>query len=296
MALGNKEHQAFQAVKRIISKETLLAYPDFSKPFVIHTDVSHTQLGAVISQNDKPITFYSWKLKPKQTRYTTTERELLSIVETLKEFRNILLGHKIVVHMDHKNLTCKHFNTERIMQWRLILEGYSPKLKYIKGEHNIVTDALSRLNLDTNELSGEQMSNEQLAEVYVEDENDFPTDYPLSYWQIEFEQGWDNDLQELYARRDLYERKTFKHLDRSFELIMREGKIVLPKSLQDKAVHWYHDTLMHPGKTHTELMIGQHFYWKGMCQSIHRLCGRCHTCQLTKPKHQKFGHLPPKKA
>ncbi len=85
------------------------------------------------------------------------------------------------------------------MRWRLILEEYGPELKYIKGEHNIITDTLSRLNLDTNKLSGEQMSNEQLAEVYAEDENDFPKDYPLSYHQIEFKQGQDNDLQELYA-------------------------------------------------------------------------------------------------
>jgi RNase H-like domain found in reverse transcriptase len=118
-------------MKRIIGKQVLLAYPDFSKEFVIHTDVSHTQLGAVISQEGKPIAFYSRKLKPEQTRYTTTERELLSIVETLKKFRNILLGHRIVVHTDHKNLTCKNFNTERVMQWRLLLEEYGPELHYI---------------------------------------------------------------------------------------------------------------------------------------------------------------------
>jgi hypothetical protein len=99
----------------------MLAFPDFSKPFVIHTDA--TQLGAVISQDDKPIAFYSRKLNPAQTRYTTTERELLSIVETLKEFRNILLGHKVIVFTDHKNLTCKNFNTERVMRWRLVLKN-----------------------------------------------------------------------------------------------------------------------------------------------------------------------------
>jgi RNase H-like domain found in reverse transcriptase len=70
-------------MKRVISKETLLAYLDFDKPFVIHTDDSHTQLGAVISQDNKPIAFYSRKLKPEQTQYMTTERELLSIVETI---------------------------------------------------------------------------------------------------------------------------------------------------------------------------------------------------------------------
>jgi hypothetical protein len=52
----------------------------------VHTDASHYQLGAVISQDARPIAFYSRKLQPAQVRYTTTERELLSFVETLKEF------------------------------------------------------------------------------------------------------------------------------------------------------------------------------------------------------------------
>ena len=78
-------------------------------------DASHVQLGSVISQNNKPIAFYSHKLQPVQTRYTTMERELLSIVETLKEFCNILLGQQIVVHTDHQNLTYKNFNTECIL-------------------------------------------------------------------------------------------------------------------------------------------------------------------------------------
>ena len=72
--------KSFQLMKKIMSREVLLAYPQFDKPFIIHTDASHTQLGAVISQDDKPIAFYSRKLSPTQTRYTTTERELLAIV------------------------------------------------------------------------------------------------------------------------------------------------------------------------------------------------------------------------
>jgi hypothetical protein len=79
------EQNAFEKMKRIISRATLLAYPDFNKPFIIHTDASHTQLGAVISQDNNPIAFYSRKLNPAQTRYTTTERELLSIVEKIKK-------------------------------------------------------------------------------------------------------------------------------------------------------------------------------------------------------------------
>jgi RNase H-like domain found in reverse transcriptase len=57
-------------MKDIIAKETLLAYPDFNKPFEIHMDGRHTQLGAVVSQDKRPIAFYSRKLNPAQTRYT----------------------------------------------------------------------------------------------------------------------------------------------------------------------------------------------------------------------------------
>ena len=95
------EQKAFDKMKKIISKEIMLVYPNFNETFEIHTDASKTQLGAVVSQKGKPIAFYSRKLSPAQTRYTTTERELLAIVETLKEFKNILLGHKIQVCTDH---------------------------------------------------------------------------------------------------------------------------------------------------------------------------------------------------
>ena len=100
------EHQhSFDNVKKIICREVMLTYPDFYKSFHIYTDASDTQLGAVITQDEKPIAFYSRKLNSAQKRYTTGEQELLSIVETLREFRNILVGYQIIVPTDHNNLT-----------------------------------------------------------------------------------------------------------------------------------------------------------------------------------------------
>ena len=94
-------HQAaFDKMKKIVAREVLLSYPDFNDVF----DASATHLGAAISQKSRPIAFYSRKLNPAQTRYTTTELELLAIVETLKGFKNILLGQQIRVYTDHKNL------------------------------------------------------------------------------------------------------------------------------------------------------------------------------------------------
>jgi hypothetical protein len=83
---STEQQNVFDTMKKIMARETIFAYPNFKIPFEIHTDASAYQLGACISQNGKPIAFYSRKLTHAQTRYTTTERELLSIVETLKEF------------------------------------------------------------------------------------------------------------------------------------------------------------------------------------------------------------------
>ena len=171
----SEENQTFfDTIKRALAREVLCAYPDFSQSFEVHTDASKKQIGAVISQKGKPIAFYSKKLNSAQKNYTVTEKELLSIVATLKEFRNILLGQQIIVHTDHKNLTCKNFNTERVMRWRLVLEEFGPELNYIKGENNIVADALSRLDMDT------QHEIFNMTEVAGYDDDDLPLESFLS--------------------------------------------------------------------------------------------------------------------
>ena len=89
----------------MIGLEVLLANPDFNAPFEIHTDASKLQIGAVIPQKGKPIDFYSQNINSSQQNFTTTEKGLLFIVASLKEFFNIILGYQITVYTDHKNLT-----------------------------------------------------------------------------------------------------------------------------------------------------------------------------------------------
>ena len=74
----NEEHQkAFDDVKAAIAKDVALAYPDFSKEFEIYTDGSSSQIGAVITQDNRPLVFWSRKLTKTQKRYSVTEIELL---------------------------------------------------------------------------------------------------------------------------------------------------------------------------------------------------------------------------
>jgi hypothetical protein len=108
-------------------------------------------LGAVIIQEGKPLAFYSRKLNSAQTRYTTGAQELLGIVESLKEFRDILLGQQVIVHTDHLNILYGKLTNDRITRWRLRLEEYGPKYVHIAGKNNIVADAVSRLEKDEDE-------------------------------------------------------------------------------------------------------------------------------------------------
>jgi hypothetical protein len=138
---GTAECQsACDQVKALLAQETLLQYPDHNKPFSIYTDASDYQMGSVLMQQGKPVAFFSRKRTSAQRTYTTGEKEILSILETLKEYRTMLFGCRAIhVYTDHRNLTVSTFQTQRVLRWRLLLEEYGPIKK------NLAADARSRL-------------------------------------------------------------------------------------------------------------------------------------------------------
>jgi RNase H-like domain found in reverse transcriptase/Integrase zinc binding domain len=318
-------HQkAFETIKRIMSQEVLLTYPDFSKTFDIHTDASKLQMGAVISQEGKPIAFFSKKLNDAQTRYTTTERELLAIVETLKEFKNILIGQRIRVYTDHKNLIYKDFNTERVLRWRLSIEEFGPEILYVKGINNPVADALSRLDIASNDMEDtfppetlEQAQHDtilmlKLSGLHIQsiepkdqrareafglqfDDEDLPEHaLPVTYAYISKCQKADQALEREAKTNKAIVAKPFQAAGQQFELLCFKGRIMIPKRLQRRIVTWYHEQLCHPGETRTESTIAQHYYWRNLRNDVRDVCSRCPTCQKNKKPTQKLGLLPAK--
>ena len=75
--------------------DALLNYPNFNRPFDIHTYSSSYQTGAVISQNNKPLVYWSKMLSKTHQQYPITDFELLCIVETIKVHKNLLYGQEI---------------------------------------------------------------------------------------------------------------------------------------------------------------------------------------------------------
>jgi transposase InsO family protein len=316
---GPTEQTAFEEIKRIMSKETLLAFPDFTQPFHIFTDASTLQLGAVIVQNGKPLAFYSRKMNSAQQRYTTGEQELLSIVETLKEFRNILLGHEIIVHTDHMNILYSNLSNDRIIRWRLQIEEFGPSFVHVKGKDNIVADALSRLDADFGDITLTTEAKAQICahalvtiqaneEILLPEANDA---YDMAQCFMR-KDDIDNEAFPMRPKLIAKEQKRDKELKKSLErskkaygviklegvdLLTFEGKIIVPKKLQGRIVSWYHHYLAHvPGQSRLEATIRQNFIWPTLRQDVHRFVRTCQQCQLYKKPRKKYGHLPPKEA
>ena len=121
------ERGAFEEIKRKFSNMIMMNHPDFDKMFYLQTDASNVAVGAELYQEDeekehKTIAFASRSLLPAEKNYTTTEKELLSIVFAVGKFRTYILGNKTIIRTDHKALsflnTCKLAHS-RLTRWVL---------------------------------------------------------------------------------------------------------------------------------------------------------------------------------
>ena len=86
------------------------------------------------------------------------EQELLSIVETLKEFKGMLWEQQIIACIDHKNLMqdALGLTSDRVYHWRLLLEENGPTIMYIKGIHNTVVDTIYHdWTMDLSQMKGQ---------------------------------------------------------------------------------------------------------------------------------------------
>ena len=289
-------NEAFEKIKRTMSRETLLNFPDFTKEFHVYTDASDYQQGAVIMQENKPLAFYSRKLNRAQKNYTTGEQELLSIVETLKEFKNILFGQKVIVHTDHLNLLYNKLPSPRVTRWRIMLEEFGPKFVHIKGEQNIVADTLSRhqkVEDENEEEDGEETPlTYTLSRLVGAEDIEEESDFPLSPKVIQKHQQRDQVLQEKAKAQTNYGKITLE----GETLISKNHRVAVPKTLQDRLVETYHNLLQHPGSTRMEATIRHVFDFAGLREKVETYCKTCHVCQLSKKQRKKYGHLPPKEA
>jgi transposase InsO family protein len=314
--------QAFQAIKAMLAKDAFIRYPDHNKPFHIYTDASDFQLGAVIMQDGAPVAFYSRKLNSAQRNYTTGEKELLSIVETLREYRNMLFGcRELHVYTDHKNITFSNLQTQRVLRWRLFLEEFAPTFHYIKGELNTLADALSRLPFSERQnntsISQSQkpsdVARQRINEVVPANVQD--SSLPGSYFSMAID---DDDLLDCFvhlpgqqnipfrmdyqtiAEAQAQDAALLQHAEKEPTKIGQQllapnvhvycyvpqpgapWKIYLPTSLLTDIVRWYHLALGHAGISRLVDTLRMHCFHPRLQQVCEQEVGRCDPCQRHK--------------
>ena len=128
-------------------------------------------------------------------------------METLKYLRTILLGHRITVFTDHKNLIFENSTTEILLCQRPMLEECCSEIKYIKEPGNGAADALSRLMLINSCIKEKDTTTGHLSESYCVEKLDSNT-LPLTYQTIDKYKRKDKNIVEKLKRAN-YHTKYF---------------------------------------------------------------------------------------
>lgn len=146
----NSAQKAFEDIKKLMTEAPVLTLPDFEKLFTVECDASHVGIGAVLSQEGRPIEFFSEKLTNSRCRYSTYDLEFYALVRAIQHWEHYLAYKEFVVYSDHQSL--RYLNSHKKLnarhaKWSSYLQEFNFSLKYKTGESNKVADALSRRTL-----------------------------------------------------------------------------------------------------------------------------------------------------
>ena len=124
---GEKHQEALEALKEKLSTAPILRSPNPEIEYLVTTDASDLAVGAVISQEDHPIAYYSRKLNTAEQNYATHEKETLAIVDAVREWKRYLEGSHFKVITDHLSLKYLHTQptlSRRQARWMEILAEF----------------------------------------------------------------------------------------------------------------------------------------------------------------------------
>ena len=153
-----------------------MAYPDYSKRFILETDASLKGLGAVLTQEDdegnfRIISYASHTLKPYECsmrNYSSAKLELLALKWAVCEkFKDYLIGSRFTILTDNNLLT--YIRTSRLgaaqIRWLSDLALFDFEIKYRAGKSNQVADALNRHSSNPDSLSESSDDDEEWETV-----------------------------------------------------------------------------------------------------------------------------------
>ncbi|UYV66485.1 hypothetical protein LAZ67_4001849 [Cordylochernes scorpioides] len=266
--------EAFQNIKNALAENTLLNYPQPNSTLSVLVDASNVAVGGVLQQlNDtawEPISFFSKKLSPAETKYSAFDRELLAAFLSVKHFSYFLDGKTFMLFTDHKPLTyaftSKSERSPRQERHLNYLSQFSMDIRYVKGSENIVADTLSRIeietfnhtkvNLDLNAFPEIQEKDKELKTL-IDNSNSSQT-IKLIKQQVPF------------CNKLIY-----------CDISTGNPRPFVPENFRRQIFNSLHN-LSHPGIRATRKLITQKYFWPKMNQTINHWSKSCLDCQKSK--------------
>jgi hypothetical protein len=136
----------------------------------VRCDVSGVAFGAFLSQDNRPIPYFSENLNDTKRKYSTYDKEFYAIIQALKKWRNYLVPQEFVLYSDNQALqfiTRQEELNKRHAKWVVIMQNFNFFIKHIVGNANKFFDALSRRCLILHEFRVKTLGFEPLRTYIV---------------------------------------------------------------------------------------------------------------------------------
>lgn len=286
---------SFESLKNAMAKRTKLMFPRWDAPFYVEVDASKSGIGGVLSQpadsgnQRKPIAFFSSGLDATKKNYSAGELECWALIAATRKWRKYLrAASKIYLVTDHNPLVWLRRQEDprhKFARWIMELEDLRYETVFKKGSLNAAADCLSRTPGMT------------VDEAVNDDEEHFERHvYRVS--------GDENLLQRLRDEQrrdpavslalsqmnkdgqvDQGRFKKYRGLHTDEGLLMKQGKVVVPRALQREIAEREHK-MGHLGIERSCGSIADNFFWPGMLETVRGVCRECVVCGANKRSYQ----------
>jgi len=283
------QQKAFEATKRALASAATLTFPQTGATLTLTTDASNVAVGAVVEQNvngqPQPLGFFSRKLRPPETKYSTFDRELLAVYLAVRHFRHLLEGTPFTVRTDHRPLVHAFSKagdawSDRQQRHLSAIAEYNCEIEYLPGNKNPVADALSRIQLNAVQLG---IDYKALAEAQANDPE--TRAYRTAITNLHWEDVPYDDYTLLC------------------DVSTGRPRPLIPKQWRRKVFDIIHG-LSHPSGRSTAKLLSNKYVWHGINRDARNWARCCLACQSSKtsrhtesgigkfpqPK-RRFGHL-----
>jgi hypothetical protein len=164
--------KSFNFLKRNITEQPILVLPDFNKTFQVKCDASGFAIGAVLSQDDRPVTYFSEKLNEAKFKYSTYDKEFYAVIQALKKWRHYLVPKEFILYSDNHALQFVNQQdklNQKHAKWVEYMQNFTFVIKHISGTANKVVDALSRKCLMMQKFRVKTLGFDNLKDMYRND-------------------------------------------------------------------------------------------------------------------------------